>query len=172
MQVIEYEAPEPALTLDSIWHRARLGVATAIASLDLPGLDRVYVLNVVDEAAIEAPCVIVSLEEGVEEEDADGTTFEMDGVIYPVNVFVVDRGGITEHSRSPQWLGWRRKIARHLRDLVGLTGVPECWDVRVKPMKCLTGALKDQAFQWQAGGLVARCYTAEPRERHDTVAEG
>ena len=169
MQVIQFPPATPVL--DSVWQRVRLGVASEIATLTLPGIDKVFVFNVPDETSIEVPCIQVTLEEG-QEEDGETTTFLYDDVVYPVNVFLVDRASIMQHERSAEWLGWRRAVARHLRDLLTLPGVPECWDVRVKYLKALSGSLKDGAYQWQAGGLVVRAYCNEAKERHDSPAEG
>ena len=171
MEVVEYLPDPPMMPLDSVWIRVRRGVAQAIATQNLPGISKVFALNVIDEAAIEAPCLVVCLEEGIEETDAEGTTFEEDGTTFPVNVFLVDAGSPVQHERGPQWLGWRRQVRRYLHSLIALPGVPECWDVRVKPMRAITGTAKDQHFEWQAGGLVARCFCCEPKLRPD-VATG
>ena len=71
------------------------------------------------------PCIVVTIED-VQEEEGEDDGFEVNGVVYPVNVLVLAREGWEDHSMLPMYLLWRHKLMEYFRDAWQLAGVPEC----------------------------------------------
>lgn len=117
-----------------------------------------------DESNAQFPCVLLSVEEESEEEDGETTTFESDGVIYPVRILILDRVSARFEQARPVYLGWRRQILKKLRSLVIsiLPNTPECWKIGVRAMKIFDPRLPQ--YQFMVSGMTALCYTNEPRQ--------
>jgi hypothetical protein len=118
-----------------------------------------------DESNVAWPACIVTYEDESEEEGE--STFESDVVIYPVRVLIADRVSERWQQSRPDYLRWRHSIAQTLRGLVDqplLPNCPELFDVRLRNLKIFDPRTRE--YQFVVTGLIAQCYTAEPRQRN------
>jgi len=122
-----------------------------------------------DESNIKYPCVLLTCEDETEEDD-DATSFEEDGVIYPVRILICDRVSTRWQNSRADYLRWRWTIQQTLLGLpAGVQGasflpdVPECWDIRLRRLKVYDAKLPQ--YQFMVSGLVALCRTMTPRWR-------
>ncbi len=102
---------------------------------------------------------------GEEAESEEDSNFEQDGVAYPVGIFVLDRDSPLDEAPEarPDYLGWRRLIARRFRQLWQLPDVPELFDLSVKPLRPLEQA--HPFFTVLRSGLVVWGRTTEFRSK-------
>lgn len=148
------------MALDSIHERIRQGLKTTIEGLMLPDMGEVYLRSYPDEKNITFPNVLITLEDGTEEE-GEYSTYEEINVVYPTNVLICDRKPADLHTWAPTCLGWRSTIAYCARNLTTLPGVIECWDVDVRALKIVDPLA--QAYQFIVSGLIVRAHTMKTR---------
>lgn len=169
----------PTLPAD-IHDRCMTDLVAILAALNLRGAkdgngntivgdigNRVFSQMMPDESNTLFPCVLLTNEDEEEEDDDEASTFEMDGVIYPVRVLICDRQSPRNQDAAPTYRLWRWTIAQTLLGLPTNPGffpnTPECWDIKVRRLKIFDAKLPQ--YQFLVSGLVARCRTVTPRWR-------
>ena len=167
-----------AATIDSIHDRAMTDLQALIQGLisdgSLPasspsvpqGPQSVYVQMLPDESNIVFPCMLITCE-GAAEEESEYSTFEEDGVVYPVAVGICDRVSMRYQEARPVYQAWRRTIMRAIRGLVSAPILPTCTeavDVRLRPKMIFDP--KAREYQFLVSGFTALVYTVEPRLRN------
>ena len=152
-------------TRSDVFERCASGVVTIVQALGLLQFDgktavSVYKQTLPDERSINLPCVLVTFEDGTEEEGEHAT--EAQYVNYPVNVLLVDRQPPEDQTWRPGYLGWRKQLMDAFRPLQTLPGCPEVWDVRIKPERAIPSDLfTNPKYQYAIGRYVVMAYTAE-----------
>lgn len=123
----------------------------------------VYLQTLPDETNVQFPCVLVSYEAG-QEEDGEDSSFETDGVVFPISVWIADHESRRQENPSPRpdYLAWRDAIAELFRGYMTLPDCPEVFDVRVFPQKVFDERLP--YYRFLMSGLVVKFHTSRPRQ--------
>ena len=149
--------------LDSIHERCCAAIATEIRGLRLPVIADVYDLMIVHLDSITLPCVAITIEDTAEEDD-DATNYRQTGLIYTVNVLILDDADTYQDERRKVLLGLREVIIDHLQTLAQLPNVPESWNVWTKYGNTLDSKFFTD-YQKIVSSLMARIYTLKARPR-------
>lgn len=154
---------QAANDLDSVHKRCQTGVSTVIEGL---GLTEIEDNNVVEEMLPNErnavfPCCMVTMEGDPETVDEENS-FETDSTMYPVQVLICDHASARDTDRIAAYTAWRRELIRHFRSLVVLPGVPEAYNIAVRP-KVVFDPEQGPKYQYVKTGFTVLCYCEEPR---------
>jgi hypothetical protein len=145
--------------LNAVATRCRDAIIAILKSLNLTEIgDRVYGQVYLDETEGRFPCIFVYVGDGAEGEETGLN--ELDYVVYPVTVAVVDVHTPTDHRPLPKYELWRQQIMRAFRVRPNL-GIAELAYVRVSPGKIAD--VRAVEFQKYAGMIRIDCICRELR---------
>lgn len=148
---------------DSIYDRCLDMLKDRIESLDLDGLDTVYVNKVapVDIANLDFPCVMLTLADQAEEK----VTVEnmRDDITYTVSVTILDRIEAADNSNRGRFLHWRRRIERAIDNQRWDYRVPTVWKCETRPAQVVASAETTGLPELTQGGLIVACISREYR---------
>lgn len=161
-----------------LYDRLLADIAAVIQGLSLTGQAGVVgdvKSNVVVQTAgakqmlsLTYPCILVTNEDQ-EEQEADWSSFETDGTVYPVLVAIMDQALTNPAAARAVYTGWRRTIATTLRGLVRYpitANCPELITVRMRNLKAIPRGIPNPDRVVSA--LVAMCEATELRQRNDS----
>lgn len=146
---------------DAVRTRCVSAVAALLGLLAFDGIDpgRVYVRHKRQATMTEQlPCVEVRRGEGADDEAYMGAEYDRPG--YPVLVLFKLREVLGPDALAARSDLWHQQIARTFRNQE-LAAVPECWQVRVKPLPDLDPSKTE--YQLVTGGALLLCDVYEPR---------
>lgn len=147
----------------SLHQRIMDAVVAVIGELDLPADadERVHRMKLEDEASLQFPCVLVTLD-GCTPSYAPVTT-EQDEKTYPVAVIALDRRDRRDQGDLPDWLQSLETQAGALFFQL-LAEVPEMWHSEVRSMPAIEARkAAGPGYQQQAGGFWLDCKCITPR---------
>lgn len=149
---------------DAIATQCRLAVAARLQLLDVVTADlggRVYQQVEPDDTQIEKPCVICSVDNVMEQEDATNTN-AFDSIGYPIKVMIADIRSQHDHSKLPTYELWRQRVHDAFRWQQWADGiVPGFKWSTIEPYVIADAQLP--AYQHFVSGLLVRMWCYKPR---------
>jgi len=118
------------------------------------------------------PCILVTNEGQTEEESEYGTSYETDGISYPVAILIYDQPTTNPTLAAPTYRQWRITIRTTLRGLVKypiFADCPETIAIKIHNLASLPDGIP--ARDNVVSSLVADCWCNEATVRNDTPNE-